>query len=53
MKLDITYIQNYSIWMDFKLILLTVKILFDREKTQGMEGDQKTAIREGKHEKQN
>lgn len=52
-KLDITYIQNYSIWMDFKLILLTVKILFDREKTQGMEGDQKTAIREGKHEKQN
>lgn len=47
-KLDITYIQNYSIWLDFKLILLTVKILFDREKTEGMEDNQKTAIREEK-----
>lgn len=46
-KLDITYIQNYSIWLDIKLILLTIKILFDHEKTDGMEG-KKTAIREEK-----
>lgn len=46
-KLDITYIENYSIWLDFKLILLTIKILFDHEKTDGMEG-KKTAIREDK-----
>lgn len=45
-KLDITYIQKYSIWLDLKLILLTVKILFDKEKTEGLEGNRKTAIRE-------
>lgn len=43
-KLDITYIENYSFWLDLKLILLTVKILFDREKTEGVELNQKTAI---------
>lgn len=44
-KLDITYIQNYSIWLDLKLILLTVKILFDKEKTEGVDKLQRTAIR--------
>ncbi len=47
-KLDITYIQNYSLWLDIKLILLTVKILFDGEKTEGVDKSQKTAIREDK-----
>ena len=47
-KLDITYIQNYSLWLDVKLILLTVKILFDGEKTEGVDNAQKTAIREEK-----
>ena len=46
-KLDITYIENYSIWLDMKLILLTVKILFDREKTEGVEKKQTNAIRTG------
>ena len=44
-KLDITYIENYSIWLDIKLILETVKILFDKEKTEGVEKEQKTAMR--------
>ena len=46
-KLEITYIENYSIWLDMKLILLTVKILFDREKTEGVEKKQTNAIRTG------
>lgn len=44
-KLDIAYIQKYSLWLDIKLIFLTIKILFDREKTEGMEGNRKTALR--------
>lgn len=37
LKLDLTYIQNYSFVMDLKLILLTVKILFMKESTEGVE----------------
>ena len=35
--MDLTYIQNYSLMLDFKLILLTVKILFMKENTEGVE----------------
>jgi exopolysaccharide biosynthesis polyprenyl glycosylphosphotransferase len=37
LKLDLTYIQNYSVLLDFKLLLLTIKILFMRESTEGVE----------------
>jgi lipopolysaccharide/colanic/teichoic acid biosynthesis glycosyltransferase len=43
LKLDIEYIENYSIWLDFKLVLLTFKILFEKENTEGLEDWQKTA----------
>ncbi len=43
LKLDIEYIENYSIWLDFKLVLLTFKILFEKENTEGLEEWQKTA----------
>lgn len=36
LKLDLTYIQNYSFILDFKLILLTIKILFMKESTEGV-----------------
>lgn len=45
LKLDLTYIENYSLWLDLKLILLTVKILFQKEKSEGVEDSQKTALR--------
>ncbi len=44
LKLDLSYISNYSIWLDIKLIVLTVKILFQKEKSEGVEGSQKTAL---------
>ena len=45
LKLDLTYIENYSLWLDMKLILLTVKILFQKEKSEGVDDSQKTALK--------
>lgn len=42
-KLDITYITKYSFWLDIKIILLTFKILFQKENTEGVDQDQITA----------
>lgn len=46
LKLDLTYIENYSIWLDVKLMLLTLKILFWPDSTEGVENEQITALRE-------
>lgn len=43
LKLDLTYIENYSLLLDLKLILLTFKILFQKENTEGVEDWQKSA----------
>lgn len=43
LKLDITYIENYSIWLDVKLILLTIRVLFQPDGTEGIDQDQITA----------
>lgn len=37
--LDLYYIENYSVVDDIKLILLTVKILFNKESTEGILND--------------
>ena len=39
------YIQSYSIILDFKLLIMTFKILFMKESTEGVEADQITAIK--------
>lgn len=36
LKLDLTYIRNYSFLMDLKLIFMTPKILFLKESTEGV-----------------
>jgi exopolysaccharide biosynthesis polyprenyl glycosylphosphotransferase len=36
LKLDLHYIRNYSIWMDLVLIVLTPKVLFMKESTEGV-----------------
>ena len=46
LKLDLTYIENYSLWLDIKLMLLTLKILFWPDSTEGVESQQVTAFRE-------
>ena len=38
------YIERYRFWLDFKLILLTVKILFQKENTEGIEAWQTSAV---------
>lgn len=45
LKLDLSYIENYTIWLDLKLMLLTLKILFKPESTEGIEESQITAIK--------
>ena len=37
LKLDLMYIQNYSILLDLRLILMTVKIMFIKDSTEGFE----------------
>ena len=46
LKLDLTYIETYSVWLDIKMLMLTVKILFQKENTEGVEEWQKTAVKE-------
>ena len=35
LRLDLMYIQNYSILLDLKLIFMTIKIIFMKESTEG------------------
>ena len=44
LKMDLHYIQHYSFFLDVKLILLTVKILFQKENTEGIEAWQTSAV---------
>lgn len=43
LKLDLTYIETYSVMQDLKLLMLTFKILFQKENTEGVECWQVTA----------
>lgn len=46
LKLDLFYIENYSIIRDIGIILFTVKIMFQKEKSDGIDHLQITAIKE-------
>ena len=45
LKLDLFYIENYSVWLDIKLMLLTLKILFTPDSTEGVDMAQITAMK--------
>ena len=39
-KLDLTYIRNYNYFLDWKMILMTPKILLMKESTEGLKDDE-------------
>lgn len=55
LKLDLFYIENYSILLDLKLLLMTVKIFFQKEVSEGVEDTQVNALKDSnilEHSKQ-
>lgn len=50
LKLDLCYIENYTVWMDLKLMLLTLKILVTPDATEGVDANQITAMKQEKKE---
>lgn len=51
LKMDLAYIENYTFFLDIKLMLLTLKILFQKENTEGIESWQTSAATEEDLEK--
>ena len=37
LRLDMMYIENYSLLLDIKLIILTIRVLFSKESTEGID----------------
>lgn len=48
LKLDLWYVQRYSLWLDVRLVLMTIKILFMKESTEGLEEGERIASSEHK-----
>ena len=44
LKLDLFYIENYSLLLDVKLMFMTFRILFQKETSEGVEDGQRSAI---------
>ena len=44
LKLDLFYIENYSLLLDAELMLMTFRILFQKETSEGVEDGQRTAL---------
>ena len=39
LKMDLMYIENYSLLLDIRLIFMTIKIMFMKESTEGFDRD--------------
>ncbi len=50
LKLDLFYIENYSLWLDIKLVLMTVKTVLKKDATEGIEEGSTTAEKEASAE---
>ena len=46
LKLDLFYIENYSFFLDLKLLLMTVKIFCQKEVSEGVEDNQRNALKD-------
>jgi len=44
LKLDLFYIENYSLWLDLQLLFMTARIFFQKETSEGVENWQKNAL---------
>ena len=45
LRLDLLYIERYSLLLDIKLMLLTLRIIFSKDSTEGIESNQITALK--------
>lgn len=36
LKLDLLYIEKQSIWLDLKILIMTIKVIFTKESTEGL-----------------
>ena len=50
LKLDLFYIENYSFFLDLKLLLMTVKIFFQKEVSEGVDDNQVNALKDSVEE---
>ena len=50
LQLDLMYIQNYSFCLDLRLILMTVKIMFMKDSTEGFTKENSDKITDKSHE---
>ena len=46
LRLDLMYIENYSLILDIKLILMTIRIMFKKESTEGFKAVQENSAEE-------
>ena len=51
LKLDLMYIQNYSVLLDIEIILKTIKVLFMKESTEGFEEEVSAGIAQESRER--
>ena len=51
LQLDLMYIENYSIFLDIKLLLMTIKIMFMKESTEGFTKEKSEKINKKSKEK--
>lgn len=45
LRLDLIYIQNYSIWLDLKCLVGTLKVVFRKETSEGVDDNQTNALK--------
>ena len=47
LKLDLYYIEHFSVWLDLRLIILTLKILLTFDSTEGIAEGNLTPLERG------
>jgi exopolysaccharide biosynthesis polyprenyl glycosylphosphotransferase len=45
LKLDLFYIEHYSVLLDIKIIFMTIKAVLSKDNSEGVDGSQKTAMK--------